>query len=138
MTKQKGTTQTRLSGLKYALNKFTGYILLILIVIIAVSLAKNILGINQGDQRINEVEERAVELKKEKEVLEKKLVEMESDDYIEKQLRDKLGMAKEGEIVIVLPDPQIVRKFAPKVEQEEEILPDPIWKKWAKLFGFSS
>ena len=86
MTKQKGTTQTRLSGLKYALNKFTGYILLILIVIIAVSLAKNILGINQGDQRINEVEERAVELKKEKEVLEKKLVEMESDDYIEKQL----------------------------------------------------
>ena len=43
-------------------------------------------------------------------------------------------MAKEGEIVVILPDPETVRKFAPSIYTEEEPLPDPNWKKWLKLF----
>ena len=43
-------------------------------------------------------------------------------------------MAKEGEIVVILPDEHILRKLAPDREIEEEVLPDPNWKKWMKLF----
>ncbi len=43
-------------------------------------------------------------------------------------------MAKEGEIIIVLPDEEILGTLAPNLEEEEEALPDPNWKKWLKLF----
>ena len=66
--------------------------------------------------------------------MEQRLAEVKGEEYIEKQLRDNLGLAKEGEIVVVLPDEEILRKIAPSVPEEEDILPDPTWKKWLKLF----
>jgi hypothetical protein len=64
----------------------------------------------------------------------KRLAEVKSQDYIEKQLRDKLGLAKPGEIVVVMPDADTLRKLAPKPVEEEAVLPDPTWKKWLRLF----
>ena len=59
---------------------------------------------------------------------------VQSDIYIEKQMRDKLGLAKEEEVVIIMPDEEILRKLAPTYPEEEQTLPDPNWKKWAQLF----
>jgi len=58
----------------------------------------------------------------------------QSPEFIEKQVRDKLGLAKEGEVLVVLPDADEVKKLAPRLDSEENYLPDPIWKKWWKLF----
>ena len=33
-----------------------------------------------------------------------------SDEFIEKQLRDKLGLAKKGEIILILPDEETLKK----------------------------
>ncbi len=73
-------------------------------------------------------------LKKENEELQKRLTETQSPVYIERELRDKLGLAKRGEVVVVLPDAEILKRLAPKSSEEEDFLPDPTWKKWAKLF----
>ncbi|MDP3994252.1 MAG: hypothetical protein Q8P91_00270, partial [bacterium] len=62
--------------------------------------------------------------------------EAKKQEYIEKQLRDKLGLSKEGETIVVLPDADTLRKLVPPIPGEEEILPDPNWKKWLKLFNF--
>ena len=99
-----------------------------------ISLTRNIFKIRTFRGRLTETEERIEKLKSENEVLGEKLDTFQSDEYIEKQLRDKLGLAKEEETVIVLPDEETIRKFAPKTEEEEEILPNPNWKKWFKLF----
>ncbi|MFH1970974.1 MAG: septum formation initiator family protein [Patescibacteria group bacterium] len=119
---------------KRKLSDYSKYLLIFGVIIVAISLVRNIIRTIDIRNRIKEEEKKVEVLQKEKEELEKKVAEAESDAYIEKQLRDKLGLAKEGEIVLILPEDEILRKIAPVVQEEEDFLPDPTWKKWLKLF----
>lgn len=98
------------------------------------SLARNVSKIARAGKRIDKAESRVEKLRKENEEMQRRLAEVRGEEYIEKQLRDKLGLAKEGEIVVVLPDEETLRKIAPSVPEEEDVLPDPTWKKWLHLF----
>ena len=101
-----------------------------------VSLVKNIVKINNVNQSIKDEEEKVEKIRQENAELKAKLEILRSDEYQEKQLRDKLGLAKEGELIVVLPEDEVLRNLAPKHIEEEETLPDPNWKKWLHLFGF--
>jgi cell division protein FtsB len=120
--------------IKEKLSSYSKYLLILGVIIVAISLVRNIIRAINIKDRIKAEEAKVEVLRKEKEELEKKVAEAESDAYIEKQLRDKLGLAKEGEIVLILPEDEILRKIAPVVQKEEDFLPDPTWKKWLKLF----
>ncbi len=98
------------------------------------SLFGNILSIRRAQNKITDAKERVQELQKEHEDLEKQLSLVESEEYVESQLRDKLGMAKEGEIILVLPSDDVLRKLVPIEKEEPPQLPDPNWKKWMDLF----
>ena len=116
--------------------KLSKYLIYVLLILLAISVYKNISKIKQIYKRITEKEEDVRKLEESNKNLERKVEESSSPDYIEKQIRDKLGLAKEGEVVVVLPAPEVLRKYAPQVEREEENLPDPNWKKWLHLFYF--
>ncbi len=120
--------------LKEKLKVYSNYLLIFLFLLMSVSLIRNILRVVESNKRIEKAQDRVEKLKKENEELEENLAITKSEEFIEKQLRDKLGLAKEGEIVIVLPDEKILETLAPSLEEEEETLPDPNWKKWLKLF----
>jgi cell division protein FtsB len=120
--------------LKEKLRVYSNYLLIFIFLLMAVSLIRNILRVVESNKRIEKVQDRVEKLKKENEELEEKLAVTKSEEFIEKQLRDKLGLAKEGEIVIVLPDEKILETLAPGLEEEAETLPDPNWKKWLKMF----
>jgi cell division protein FtsB len=98
------------------------------------SLMRNILKISEAKKKIEKERIKVENLKKENEELERKLQETSGIEFMEKQLRDKLGLAKEGEIVIVLPEEKVLEQLVPQIPEEEETLPDPIWKRWLKLF----
>jgi len=115
--------------------KIVNFLLIFLVFVLFLSLFRNISKMRQNTLLITKEKDRIEALNEEKQRLEGELQKVQSEEYIEKQLRDKLGLAKEGEIIVILPEPEVVRKFAPKHKEEEEILPDPNWKKWAKLFG---
>ncbi len=119
---------------KNKLKDYLNYILLFLAFLFIVSSIRNILRINQASKEILEAEERVDEAIAENNELKAKVKELRSPEFQEVQLRDKLNLAKEGEIVVVLPDEEILRKLAPKRIEEENILPDPTWKRWLKLF----
>jgi len=121
-------------GIKKTLEKFTGYIALGIVVLLIFSLFASISKIREVNTKIAKEKKVLEELKKDNENLQKNLEKAQSEEFIEKQLRDKLGMAREGEIVVILPDPETVKKFAPSFDIEEESIPDPNWKKWLKLF----
>ena len=121
-------------GLNKIFKKLSPYIGLGILLLLTLSLLGSISRTKKIGLEINKEEEKINKLKKENEELQKDLEIASSEGFIEKQLRDKLGMAKEGEIVVILPDEEIVKKYAPRVDEEEEILPDPNWKKWMKLF----
>ena len=116
------------------IRKFSGLLLLFLALILITSSVRSIVRIRRAGRELFEVEEEVEEIKLENQNLRLRLEEAQSDEYIEKQLRDKLGLAKEDEIVVILPAEEVVRKFAPMREEEEEFLPDPNWKKWVRLF----
>jgi cell division protein FtsB len=115
-------------------NKYSFYFVIALGILLALSLQRSVVRINKAGDRIQEQEEKVQKLENEKKELEARLNEVKSNEFIEAQLRDKLGLAKEGEIVVVLPDEETVKKFAPHIEEEKEELPPPNWKKWLDLF----
>ena len=71
--------------------------------------------------------------KEENDRLKRKLYEVQSPEYIEKQAREKLGMSKEGEYVVMLPASLSAQK---KISGEPVIFPEqfPVWKQWLSLF----
>jgi cell division protein FtsB len=115
-------------------SEYSRYLIILGVIVVGISLTRNIIRAINIRKTIKEEEKRVEALKKEKEELERKVAEAESDQYLEMQIRDKLGLAKEGEIVLVLPEDEILRKIAPLSLEDDDILPDPTWKKWLKLF----
>ena len=101
---------------------------------LVLSLVRNIIKTRKANNLILEKESKVDKIRQENADLEKKIAEMKSPEYIERQIRNNLGLVKEGEVVIILPDEETLRSLAPKDEEEEEILPDPNWKRWLKLF----
>lgn len=57
-------------------------------------------------------------------------------DFIEKEARDKLGKARPGETIVVLPSEDVLRNFAPPEPQEDEMSLDnlPVWRQWVRTF----
>jgi cell division protein FtsB len=126
--------EAKSSKLTEILGKISKYAIIVLVLLFLASLIRSLSRITKSKDRIGEARSRVEKLQKENEELKVKLDTSQSEAFIESQLRDKLGLAKEGEIVIVLPEASILRQVAPKFEYEEEVLPDPTWKQWLKLF----
>lgn len=120
--------------IKARLKTYSNIIFIVVSLLMLVSLTRNIMKVREAKERLKEKEEYIEKIREGNEKLRQKVATFKSEEFIEKQLRDKLGLAKEGETIVVLPDEETIRKFAPSDEKEEEILPDPNWKKWLKLF----
>lgn len=67
-------------------------------------------------------------LKQENSSLEATLKDIQSETYLERIARDKLGMVKEGETIIIMPS----RESSSEIRDKNETLPN--WKQWWRLF----
>lgn len=108
--------------------------ILALVFFFGISLLRNIAAVSGAKRTIEERRQAVEELKKENERLRVVLEETNSEEFIEKQIRDKLGLAKEGELVIVLPDEEVLVKLAPEIPKDIPSLPLENWEKWYRLF----
>lgn len=106
----------------------------VVFLILASSSLKSIKRIKEGDELIEKTKVRLDKINQENQKLTEQLQMTESEEFVEKQMRNKLGLAKEGEIIIVLPEPEIVKKLAPTLPQDEEVKLKPNWQKWLELF----
>ena len=120
--------------IKAKLKTYSNIVFIAISLLMLVSLARNIVKVREAKERLKEKEKYIERIREGNEELRQKVAIFKSEEFIEKQLRDKLGLAKEGETIVVLPDEETIKKFAPSDEKEEELLPDPNWKKWFKLF----
>lgn len=71
-------------------------------------------------------------VKQENERLKQELSQAETPEFIERVAREKLGMVKEGETLVLLPKSQITNPNDQTKEEKEESLSN--WKKWWRLF----
>ncbi len=107
---------------------------IVFLFVLSGSFIKSIKRDHQAKLLIQKTENKLQKAKKENEELESTLEFTQSEQFIEEQLRNKLGLAKEGEIVLVLPDDETLKKLAPTIPEEQEEKPLPNWKKWMNLF----
>ncbi len=120
--------------LKQKLIKARVYVLIILVFLFGLSLFRNILKVDGAKNRVQGEKERVVKLEEEGRILEEELKKMQGNEFLESQLRDKLGLAKRGESVVILPDPQILKSLVPEIPDEKDVLPKPVWQRWLDLF----
>jgi len=106
----------------------------VLFVILSSSLIKSLRRIKEGNAVIEKTRIRLEKINEENRKLAEQLEVTQSEEFVEKQLRDKLGLAKEGEIILVLPEASIVKKLSPQIPEEEEVKPKPNYQKWLELF----
>ena len=110
------------------------YLILIIAIIVIYSLLKSISRLTGATQKITDEQNYVFLLKKENQDLNQKLLTAQSPQFVEQEARNKLGLAKKGEIVVVLPDINTLKNLAPKLPVEKATLPDPTWLLWLKLF----
>ena len=107
---------------------------LTLLIVLSLSLIRSINRIREGDNLIQKSEIKLKKALEENKKLEEQVKIVQSDEFVEKQLRNKLGLVREGEMVIVLPEAEIVKKLSPVIPEKEETKPKPNWQKWMELF----
>jgi cell division protein FtsB len=106
----------------------------VLVLLLFISTIKNIGRVRSINNAVQKEKNKVEKMKEENARLEAQIAQTQGSFFIEKQIRDKLGLAKAGEAIVVLPDVQILKKLAPQTPVEENSLPDPNWRKWLKLF----
>lgn len=104
--------------------------------LIILHLSKNLWGFYQASKRISREEEKIAKLVKENEELKGKLRYLRAEEFVEREARDKLGLSKEGETVVVI-DEEVLGKGSTRREgitsrESKESL--PVWREWVRLF----
>lgn len=120
--------------IKENISRYSNLLVILFALFLIISLFRNVNRINKARDRIGEKNVDVQELAEDNEELKRRIEEIESTEYIERQIRDNLGMVKEGEIVIILPEDDVLRDLAPEVLTEKEDIPYANWEKWRNLF----
>lgn len=88
---------------------------------------KKIMSLRTTSQGVREQEKKLASLQAENEALKHEFQYKQSEKFVEGEIRDRLGLAKEGEQVFALPN-QVVSNTD---QVAKKVVPN--WKKWQKL-----
>src|SRR3989338_4046362 len=116
------------------MKKYTHWIVLALSLFWIVSMGRSTFQLLGRGDATKEAEVRIRELEGEQARLLEVKEQVESQEFMEKEAREKLGLAKPGEVVVVLPADDVLRRLAPEFDQEHFAEEEPIYKRWIKLF----
>lgn len=101
--------------------------------LIIVNLIRSILTIRSRGTRLDDRQAVYEKLQQENKQLERKLIEVQNQQYIEKVAREKLGLALPGEQVVLLP--QVFWENGASDSATVDSYADfPPWQQWMRLF----
>ena len=109
-------------------NVWIGGFVILLSLILSVRALVTIIDLRARKYTVTERKDAAEVVKRENAVLQQKLEAIASEEYVEKIARDKLGMVKDGESIVLLPDE------AKGGSKKEELLKRTNWQQWWGLF----
>lgn len=103
--------------------------LLILGCYLIVSFSRDIWGLVEKSREIEKEQLKLDQLKKENLELKKRVAYVQSEEFIEKEARDKLGLARDGEAVVMMPSAgKSAREDSFNSEEQSN------WQRWWHLF----
>lgn len=115
---------------------FLLFLFFLVSILLIVNSIRRLLAFKTTTERVGEAEERLVRLHKENEELKQELEYKKSQEFAEKEIRDKLGLAKPGEAVVVLPkkNDESLDKLGTSSTNDERRNKTPNYTKWWRLF----
>lgn len=99
---------------------------------IAYNLLSQILQAVKSSERLTAEAEDLFQLEAQNKQLKLKLSQIKLPEFIEKEARNKLGLAKPGETVVIIPDQKIKEVLTSSSATEAKRLPNPLG--WLKVF----
>ena len=107
---------------------FLLFIAVLIGIILVFNSSKRLISFRSTAKQFSEAEERLEKLKKENEDLKRELEYKKSEEFTESEIRNKLGLVKEGETVVILPKDSVGQT------SDSENRKGPNWEKWWDLF----
>src|SRR3989344_5822720 len=98
-------------------------------IVLVVNSSKRILNLRTTSQQVKEAQAKLLELRQENERLKEELEYKKSKEFAEEEIRNKLGLAHEGESVVILP-----KEEGQQVTTDNGQLTESNWQKWRDLF----
>lgn len=114
----------RFVNLKTILLFITAFVLLIVIK----NIVSSILSLRQNSNIVTSLRQQEADEKQKKQFLKEKLYQATSEQFIENEAREKLGMVKPGEHIVLAPPAIIDETKTPEIDYS------PNWQKWWRLF----
>lgn len=115
--------------MKFIKSRLFGLIITTISLISVVALSRSLLGLWQKRDVVRDRQEALSRVEAENAKLKQQLSEVQSPQFVEKQAREKLGLVKEGESVVLMPQSSESSQIEAPNEQNL-----PNWQKWWKLF----
>lgn len=100
--------------------------------IIAYNLINQIINTTKSGDRLSQAADTVYKLELKNKELKKKLTQIQSPDFIEQQARDKLGLSKKGETVVIIPEETLKLVLGASESAQEIRLPN--WLGWLRVF----
>lgn len=99
---------------------------------LAYNLINQIMDAARSGERLSVAADAVYNLEVKNKELRKKLNEIQSPDFIEEQARNKLGLGKPGETVVIIPEDKLKLILGASESAQEVRLPN--WLGWLRVF----
>ena len=107
-------------------------VILLISLVIAYNLIKQIIESTRSGDRLSQAADIVYKLEVKNKELKKKLTQIQSPEFIEQQARNKLGLSKKGETVVIIPDETLKLVLGTSSSAQEIRLPNYLG--WFRVF----
>jgi cell division protein FtsB len=109
------------------------WIIILVSIFMIISLSRSVMDLWERRKILEVEQKRLTQLEQKHEELEQKLKMVQTPAFVEKEARDRLGMAKEGETVIIMGDSSLPQDTGKQTQLDTSSML-PYWKQWWRIF----
>lgn len=113
------------------IRKIVPIVAVLLVLLVVYNLVNQILGAFKSSDRLSQAVEKVYSLEAKNKELKKQLAEIKSPKFVEQQARDKLGLSKAGETVVIIPEQKIKAVLGTSQPAQIRL---PNWQGWLRIF----
>lgn len=106
-------------------------LVILVVLVIAYNLIKQIMEATKSGERLSQAADEVYKLEIKNKALKQKLIQIQSREFIEEEIRNKLGFAKSGETVVVIPEEKLKSVLGASSSAQIRL---PNWLGWLKVF----
>ncbi len=106
-------------------------VVVLIILVIGYNLITQIMAATKSGERLSQAADVVYKLETKNRELKKQLAQIQSPDFLEEQVRNKLGLAKKGETLVVIPEEKIKQVLGASSSVQVRF---SNWLGWLKVF----